>query len=295
VKVGLQDLPPLRFAAVRMLLAGLVLLPFSGLLRVRPGARTLGLLMGVGVLQIALPYGLLFVAQQWIPSSWSALLFSTYAVWLLLVGRLLLPDQPLTPLKLLSAGLGLSGIVALQYEHLHGVGLTGLVLAGCVLTLVATVSISLANVLVRRSLAHVPTPLSVCVQTLSSSVLLLAASAAFESHLPGHWTPRAVLSIAYLAVGATALTYQLLFWLLARVPLAVIGVMPLLDTLVAVLLGVGMLGERVDASLLLGGALILSSAALANLPSAPPAPAPSEPTEAPSDTGPLASPPRRAA
>ncbi|HYO71044.1 MAG TPA: EamA family transporter [Archangium sp.] len=292
VKVGLEDLPPLRFAGVRMLLAGLVLLPFSGLLRVRPAARTTWGLMGVGVLQIALPYGLLFVAQQWIPSSWSALLFSTYAVWLLLVGRLLLPDQPLTPLKLLSAALGLSGIVALQSQHLHGVGLTGLVLAGCVLTLVATVSISLANVLVRRSLEHVPTRLSVCVQTLSSSVLLLAASAFFESHLPGHWTPRALLSITYLAVCATALTYQLLFWLLARVPLAVIGAMPLLDTLVAVLLGVVMLGERVDASLLVGGVLILSGAVLATLPAAPAARAPSE---SPSGAAPPASEPQRAA
>ncbi len=292
VKVGLADLPPLRFAGTRMLLAGLVLLPFSGLLRVRYGARTWGMLMGVGVLQIALPYGLLFVAQQWIPSSWSALLFSTYAVWLLLVGRMLLPDQPLTPLKLLSAGLGLSGIVALQYEHLHGLGFTGLVLAGCALTLVATLSIALANVLVRRSLAHVPTSLSVCVQTLSSSLLLLAASVAFESHLPGHWTPRALLSIAYLAVLATALTYQLLFWLLSHVPLAVIGVMPLLDTLVAVLLGVVMLGERVDSSLLVGGALILSSAALANLPHAPPARRPEQPA---SEAAPLDSSPRRAA
>lgn len=264
VKVGLQDLPPLRFASARMLLAGLVLLPFSGLHRSRPDARTLWMLMGVGVLQIALPYGLLFIAQQWIPSSWSALLFSTYAVWLLLVGRLLLPDQPLTPRKLVSAGLGLVGVLALQYEHLLGLSLSGLVLVGCVLSLLATVSISVANVLVRRSLAHVPTSLSVCVQTLSSSVLLLAAALAFESHLPGHWTPRAVLAIVYLAVGATALTYQLLFWLLPRMPLAVIGAMPLLDTLVAVLLGVVMLGEHLDTSLLLGGAFILSSAALAN-------------------------------
>ncbi|QRN97740.1 EamA family transporter [Archangium violaceum] len=265
VKVGLADLPPLRFAGTRMLLAGLVLVPFSGLRRFRPDARTWWMLVGVGVLQIALPYGLLFVAQQWIPSSWSALLFSTYAVWLLLVGRLLLPDQPLTPLKLGSAALGLAGIVALQYEHLRGLGFSGLVVVGCVLTLLATVSISVANVLVRRSLAHVSTSLSVCVQTLSSSVLLLGASFAFESHLPGHWTPRAVLAIVYLAVGATALTYQLLFWLLQRVPLAVIGAMPLLDTLVAVFLGVLMLGERVDSSLLVGGALILASAALANL------------------------------
>jgi drug/metabolite transporter (DMT)-like permease len=277
VKLGLEDLPPLLFAGTRMMLAGLVLLPLSGLHRTRLGARTWGLLVGVGVLQIALPYGLLFVAQQWIPSSWSALLFSTYAVWLLLVGRLLLPDQPLTPMKLVSAALGLAGIVALQREQLHGLSLSGQVVLGCALTLLATVSISLANVLVRRSLGHVATGLSVCVQTLSSSVLLLAGAFLFESHLPAHWTPRAVLVIAYLAVCATALTYQLLFWLLSRVPLTVIGVMPLLDTLVAVLLGVGMLGERVDSSLLVGGALILASAALANLTpstSRPPPPLP---------------------
>ncbi|PTL79746.1 DMT family transporter [Vitiosangium sp. GDMCC 1.1324] len=294
VKVGLEDLPPLRFAAVRMMLAGLVLLPFSGLRRSRPDARTAWVLMGVGVLQIALPYGLLFTAQQWIPSSWSALLFSTYAVWLLLVGRLLLPDQPLTPLKLVSAGLGLAGILALQHEHLAGLSFSGLVVAGCLLSLVATISISLANVLVRRSLAHVPTSLSVCVQTLSSSVLLLGASVIFESHLPGHWTPRAVLATVFLAVGATALTYRLLFWLLARMPLTVIGAMPLLDTLVAVLLGVVMLGERVDSSLLLGGALILSSAALANLSPAEPK-KPSDATSEAPLSEPMAPSPRKAA
>lgn len=292
VKVALEDLPPLRFAGTRMMLAGLVLLPLSGLRRSRPDARTLWTLMGVGVLQIALPYGLLFIAQQWIPSSWSALLFSTYAVWLLLVGRMLLPDQPLTPLKLASAGLGLVGILALQYEHLRGLHLTGPVLAGCLLTLLATVSIAVANVLVRRSLAHVPTGLSVCVQTLSSSVLLLVASLAFESHLPGHWTPRAVLAILYLAVLATAFTYQLLFWLLSRVSLAVVGAMPLLDTLVAVGLGVVMLGERVDSSLLLGGALILTSAALANLSPGSPS---SSTSEAPPSGEPLESAPRKAA
>jgi drug/metabolite transporter (DMT)-like permease len=65
--------------------------------------------------------------------------------------------------------------------------------------------------------------------------------------------------------------------------------MPLLDTLVAVLLGVGMLGERVDSSLLVGGALILASAALANLtPATPrpplPTPEPAAEPEAPRQT-----------
>jgi drug/metabolite transporter (DMT)-like permease len=270
VKLGLEELPPLRFAGLRMLLAGLLMLPFSGLHRGRLEARAWGRLVGVGVLQIALPYGLLFIAQQWIPSSWSALLFSTYSVWLLLLGRALLPDQPLTPVKLGAAALGLTGVVALQLEHLHGLGLSGTVLLGVVLSLVATVSISVANVLVRRSLGGVTPGLSVCVQTLSSSLLLLAASWGMEAELPASWTPRSVGALVYLAVFATAVTYQLLFWMLPRMSLSAIGAMPVLDTLVAGLLGVVLLDEAVTPSLLVGGALILSGAALANrVPSAP--------------------------
>lgn len=274
-KLALADLPPLFFAGARMLLAGLALLPFVGLHKAKLGARTLGHIMGVGLLQIGVSYGAMFVAQQWIPSSWSALLFSTFPVWLLLVGRMLLPDQPLTPLKLLSAALGLTGILALQHEHLAGLSMSGLVLAGCLLMVVAALLVAIANVLVRKHMAHLAPGLLVCVQTLSSSVPLLLASALVEADQPAHWTPRAVGAVVYLALGATVVTYQLLYWLIPRVPLSAIGAMPLLDTLVAVLLGVVLLDEPVTLSLVLGGGLILGGAALANLlPSASASPEP---------------------
>ena len=277
VKLALEDLPPLFFAGARMMLAGVALLPFARLHRTGLGGRMLGLVVGVGLLQICISYGLLFVAQQWIPSSWSALLFCTFPVWLLLVGRMLLPDQPLTPLKLLSAALGLCGIVVLQYESLRGLSVSGLVLAGCLLTVLAAFLVAAANVLVRWRFSHIAPSVSVCVQTLSSSVLLLLASAALESGQPVHWTPRALGAVAYLAIGATVVTYQLLYWLLPRVSLSAIGAMPLLDTLVAVLLGLVLLNEPVTLSLVLGGALILGGAALANLP--PPSETPSQPSE----------------
>jgi len=233
--------------------------------------------MGVGLLQICVSYGMLFVAQQWIPSSWSALLFCTFPVWLLLLGRVMLPDQPLTPLKLLSAALGLGGIVVLQWESLRGLSVSGLVLAGCLLTVLAALLVAAANVLIRWRFSHIAPHVSVCVQTLSSSVLLLLASAALESGEPVHWTPRAVGAVVYLAIGATVVTYQLLYWLLPRVSLSAIGALPLLDTLVAVLLGLVLLNEPVTLSLVLGGALILGGAALANLP--PPSETPSQPSE----------------
>jgi drug/metabolite transporter (DMT)-like permease len=264
VKVGLEDLPPLRFVGIRMLVAGVALLPFARSRGTTLGKGTGWRIAGLGMLQLAVPFGFLFVAQQWIPSSWSALLFSTFPVWLLLVGRVLLPDQPLTPRKLFAAALGLTGVVALQHQELTSLNISGQVLLGCVMTLGAASLVAVANVLVRTHMTHVPPHLITLVQTLSSAALLLSLSAMLEWNQPAHWTPRAVGALLYLALGGTVLTYQCLYWLLPRISLAALGAMALLDTLVAVTLGVALLGEPLTPSLLAGGMLILSSAALAN-------------------------------
>ncbi|WP_426748039.1 DMT family transporter [Myxococcus faecalis] len=263
VKVGLEDLPPLRFLGTRMLVAGLVLLPFARAAgQVDP--RTGGRIAALGMLQLAAPFTLLFFAQQWIPSSWAALLFSTFPVWLLFVGRILLPDQPLTPGKLLAAGLGVAGVVLLQSSDIQGMALSGKMLLGVGMTLLSVVLIAVANVLVRRHMAHVPPRVLVFGQALSSAAPLLALSFLLESNAAVTWTPRAVGAVLYLAIFGTAFTYLCLYWLLPRISLTALGIMALLDTLVAVVLGVAFLGEPLTLSLVVGGSLILGSAALAN-------------------------------
>ncbi|RYZ36875.1 MAG: EamA family transporter [Myxococcaceae bacterium] len=276
VKVGLEDLPPLRFVGTRMLIAGAALLPFARSRGAALGGGTGWRIAGIGVLQLAVPFGLLFVAQQWIPSSWSALLFSTFPVWLLLVGRVLLPDQPLTARKLFAAVLGLTGVVALQHQELVSLSLSAQVLLGCAMTLGAASIVAVANVLVRQHMTHVPPHLLTLVQTLSSAVLLLGASSLLEWNQPAHWTPRAIGALLYLALGGTVITYQCLYWLLPRISLAALGAMALLDTLVAVTLGVALLGEPLTPSLLAGGVLILTAAAIANRGEPPEAKVPPE-------------------
>ncbi|WP_225413856.1 DMT family transporter [Stigmatella hybrida] len=263
VKAGLDDLPPLRFAGIRMLVAGLILLPFARAQGMKLGRRTTGHIMGLGCLQLSIPFALLFVGQQWVPTSWASLLFSTFPVWLLLVGRVLMPDQPLTAPKLFAAGLGVVGVVALQYSQLGQMEVSHLVWLGGGLILVSTGFMAVANVLVKRHMAHVPPLVLVFIQTLSSAVPLLGASFLLEGGQTANWTPRAVMAVLYLALGGTVMTYGCYYWLLQRVSLAAVGVMSLLDTLVAVALGVVMLHEPLTPSLILGGTLILSSAAMA--------------------------------
>ena len=252
IKIGLRDLPPFLFAGSRMVLASAVLLPFAVRAGLRGyGRRSWGFLIGLGLLQIGIPYALLFSGQQWVPSALAAVLFATFPVWLALLAHAFLPDQRLT---------------VIEIPALRGQTLSPRVAAGGALVVTASLLIAFANVLVRKELRDLPPVVVTFGQVLSGALFLVALASALETGRPASFTPRAAIAVAYLAVFGTVVTYLLLFWLLPRVPMSAIGAIPLLDTSIAVTLGVIVLRERVGWPLLVGGALVLSGAALANQP-----------------------------
>jgi drug/metabolite transporter (DMT)-like permease len=271
-KVGLRDLPPLFFAGTRMLLAAGVMLPFAwraGLRAQPPGAvRKMAL---IGLLQIAIPYAIMFVAQQWIPSALAAVLFATFPVWLVLVARLLLPGELLTGRKLSAAALGIFGIAVLQLPALRAQSYAPLAPLGGALVVTGAIVAAFANVFVRKDLRPYSPLVIAFVQVFTGALVLVALSLVFEGGRPAVFTPLSMGLLVYLAVFGTAVTYLCLFWLIPRVPMSAIGAIPLLDTTVAVTLGALVLREHVGWPLLAGGALVLTGVALANQAPAEPA------------------------
>ncbi len=264
VKVGLLDLPPLGFVALRMLLAAALLLPFAlrgGVARV--GGGEWRWLLGIGLLQVTVPYGLMFAGQTMVPSGLAAVLFSTFPVWLVLLGRLLVPGETLTPRKLGLALLGLVGVAVLQAGAASdGAAAAGSPGLGALLITAGSVSCALANVLVRRRGLTLSPVVMTFGQSLGAGLALLCASALLEHGAPAAFTPSALGAIAYLAVGGTVCTYLGLYWLIPRVSLVTIGTIPLVDTTVALTLGTLVAGEPVTGPLLLGAALVLGASAL---------------------------------
>lgn len=266
IRIGLEDLPPLLFAGTRMAIAALLLVPLA--LR-DPRARALPRavrrrIVEVGVLQIALPYALMFVAQQWVPSALAAILFATFPIWIALLAARLLPGESLRLSTVASAALGVVGVGVLERPHLASLATSPHLVLGSALVVTASIVVALANVLVRRHLVAVSPLVMTAGQTAVGAVALLLAAALAERGAPVTLTRSAVAAVLYLAVFATALTYLGLYWLIPRVPIAAIGAIPLLDTTVAVFLGATLLDEPVGWHLAAGGALVLSAAALAN-------------------------------
>ena len=262
-KLGLEDLPPLRLVAARMVLATLLLAPLA----LRGGvaqlpAREWGWVLLVGLLQVTVPYALMFAGQTMVPSSLAAVLFCTFPIWLVLLGQWLVPGERLTGRKLALSLVGLAGVAVLQVGARAADGGGGRLGLGALLITAGAFSCALANALVRRrGLTQSPVVMTF-VQTLGASAVLALGSLLLEPGPGSGWTARALGSIAYLALGGTVLTYVGLYWLLPRVSLVVVGTIPLVDTTVAVALGTLVAGERLTAAMLAGAALVLLASAL---------------------------------
>jgi drug/metabolite transporter (DMT)-like permease len=275
IKIGLRDLPPLRYAGFRMALACLLLAPVALARRGRvplrgrnPTPREVRLVGVAGFLQIGVCYAFLFVASQWIESGLAAILFSSFPIWIGLFGHYLLPDEPLTRRTVASAALGLIGVGIIEAPAIATLSASSSsrLLLGGALVFASAIVAAYANVLNKRSFADVSPIFNVWGQTLVGSAFLLLAALVFERGAPARWTPSAIVSLGYLAIFGTALTFAGLFWLIPRVPVAVIGTIPLVDTFIAVLLGSVVLRERLSPRVFAGGFLILAGVLLAASP-----------------------------
>jgi drug/metabolite transporter (DMT)-like permease len=269
IKVGLRDLPPFTFAGLRMGIACLLLAPAAlAVRRARLPRESLAWIALCGFLQIGVSYAFVFLAGQRIPSALSAILFASFPIFVGLFGHWLLPDEPLTPRSIASALTGLFGVAVIQGpEVVHAFSAEpGPLFIGGLYILGSAVVSAMANVLNKKHFASVSPLQNVWGQTFVGSAFLLLLAAAAERGAPRSWTPTAIVSLGYLAVFGTALTFAGLFWLIPRVPVAVIGTIPLVDMVVATLLGAAVLGETLSPRIFAGAVLIVIGVGLAASP-----------------------------
>lgn len=267
IKIGLRDLPPLWFGGIRMALACVLVAPFAFAGTARAESRGKHLpIAWAGLLQIGVNYACIFVGEQWIESGLTAVFFATFPIWAGLFAHWMLPNEPLTRRAAASAALGLIGVTVIEAPSLLRLasGATGQRALGSGLILFAAFVAAYSNVYVKKHLATVPPVWQTWLQLLAGSSFLLALAAIFEPHATLRWTPSAIGSLLYLSILGTALPFAGLFWLLHRVPMSVIGTIPIVDTVIAVALGNLVLGESLTVRLLVGTALILVAILLAS-------------------------------
>src|SRR5438045_6953261 len=112
IKVGLRDLPPISFVALRFVIAIAVLVVVSlGRTRLLPSRRSDYLILAfTGILMFAINYTLLFWGELHVSSGLAAVLQATIPIFGMICVHWMLPDEPLRLQKLMGALLALAGV-----------------------------------------------------------------------------------------------------------------------------------------------------------------------------------------
>jgi drug/metabolite transporter (DMT)-like permease len=260
IKVAVDaDVPPAFVAWARIALGAAILLPLAW----RRGALR-GLhdrwraISAYAATEIAVPFTLIAIGEQHVSSSLTAILISSMPLILAALALRLSPDDRPSGLRLVGLFVGLGGVVALLGIDLAG---TTEELLGATLILIAAVGYATAPIIIKRSLADLD-PLGPVAAGLglSTVALLPAAIAAPPDAMP---SLDALASIVGLGVICTAAGLMLFFSLIAEAGPSRASVITYFNPLVAVVLGLLVLGESLGAASVAGLVLILGGSWLA--------------------------------
>ncbi len=255
IEVGLEELPPVLFAAVRYDVAAVLLLSYAvATAQWRPRTLTDGwAVLAAGAFLVA-GNSLLFVGQQHVPSGVAAVLYSLVPILTTAFAWPLLPDERRSAAGLVGVALGLVGVtVVVQPDPAN---LLAADVVGAALIVLAAASVSLGSVLVRRSSPTLSTAGLTAWAMAVGALLLHAASLAVGEPLPASPSPAVVGALVYLAVVATAGAFVVYFHLLDRFGPLEINLVSYVVPVVAVVVGWALIDETVTGATL-GGFLVV--------------------------------------
>ncbi len=262
IRVGVHEVPRLLFAAMRFLAAGLAL---YGWLIVRgersPTMRQWLAASLMALLIFVFDYGLLFWAEQHVPSGIAAVMLATIPAFMALSEIVLLRTQRLTIRLAVALLIGIAGVVALT-SHSLNLGGSPIDTKGAVALIIAAMSWSIASALSRKLPLPTSKVMSSGSQMLAGGVLLTLAAAArgeFHGFHPSSVSRGAWYALLYLIVVGSIIGYTAYVWLLHHESPTRVGTYAYVNPVVAVLLGYFLGGETLGPRTILGTLFVLIS------------------------------------
>ncbi len=263
IKLGLQDLPPVSFAALRFIIASLILVIIVIVWRlpIPRKSKDWWTIAVTGFLCFTVNYGLLFWGEQHVSSGLAAVLQATCPLFGLAIAHRLLPAERMTLAKLAGVVVGLAGVAVIFSDQIGSEGT--LAMWGSAAIVVGALAVALSNVIVKAHGTGLD-PAVLSAGQMIFGVIPLIVFGFIEEGSPLHfrWTTLAVISLLYLAIVGSTIAFMLFYWLIRHMAVTNTMLISLITPVVAVLLGMGTIGERVSIRMILGGAGILGGIAI---------------------------------
>ena len=261
IRVGVREVPPFLYAAMRFSIAGVVLYAWATAKRERPATRRQWTsVVLIAFLIFVLDYGLLFWAEQRVPSGVAAVMMATIPAFMALSEITILRTRKLTLRLAVALVIGIGGVAVLT-GGFAGAG-APVDRLGAVALLIASMSWSLSSALTRKLSLPESKVMSAGAQMLAGGLLLTITSAAlgeFHRFRPQSVSAAAWLSLLYLTVAGSIIGFTAYVWLIHHESPTKVATYAYVNPVVAVLVGYFFGGEALGMRTIAGAACVLVS------------------------------------
>jgi drug/metabolite transporter (DMT)-like permease len=258
IRIGVEHIPPMLFAGLRWIIAGIILVSFLKLKGQKlPGRKDLIHIAVVGISLIGIGNGLVVTGEQFIGSGLAALLITTVPFWV--VGmEAFIPTGPKINFTIISGLiLGLLG-VALIFNGEWSNLFNSSYLSGVLCILGAVFAWSFGTVYSKYKKVSVHPLMSAAVQMLiaGASQTILGFSIGEGARISFHTD--GVLSFFYLIFIGSMFGYGSYIYAIEHLPLSLVSTYAYINPVIALFLGWLVLDEKMNLAIIIAAAVIIA-------------------------------------
>ncbi|OGV01868.1 MAG: multidrug DMT transporter permease [Ignavibacteria bacterium RIFOXYB2_FULL_36_7] len=262
IRIGVKDLPPMLFAGLRWIIAGVIFLIFlKGRGQKLPGKKDLIPLAIVGLALLGIGNGLVVVGEQWINSGLTALLITTTPFWFIGI-EAFLPHKPKINFFVIAGLLlGLVGVTLIFGSHWQEL-LNSSYLLGALCIMGAVIAWALGSVYSKYKKIDLHPLMSAATQMIIAGVaqavlgLLLGEAPEFNLTGNGLW------AFVYLTLVGSIFGYGSYIYAISHLPLSFVSTYAYINPVIALFLGWLVLDERLDFIILISAVIIIAGVLL---------------------------------
>jgi drug/metabolite transporter (DMT)-like permease len=262
-KEGVKHMPALQLAAIRQFIGGFLYICFFLFKKTPwPKGKQWKTILILSILNFVLSNGLSTWGVKYISSGLGAIIGAIVPLWIVIIT--FFRGERLARLAVIGLIISFGGVCVIFYDHLNDFLLPDFRF-GIFISIISTLTWAFGSLYTKKKAASFNPYFSLGLQMFLSSILLFAFTGATGTSVSLSSIPAiSWLSIAYLVVFGSVLTFIAFIYALQNLASEISSVYAYINPIVAVILGTMIFGESLTTAIAIGGGVTLSGLYMVN-------------------------------
>ena len=256
MKMGLEYTEPFTFAAWRCGIAAVAMIIYVSVKSIKlPRLKELPDYFIIGMFQTTLMFGLMLYGMERVTAGKTSVLLYTMPIWTIVMLHFYLKER-LNTARWIGVAVGTLGIICILgrdsfvYHDLE-------VFKGELLVIGGAISWAISNIWMKKRMGGENIYMLSTIQLTIGAIGLALLAIPAEGLLVVEWNARSLYILLFTGIIASAVDFTIWFYLLNNLDIKITTFSSMLVPVVGLLFDWAILGNRLDAGVIIGGALIL--------------------------------------